>query len=116
VHDLSCPDDIAAKGRPDCLVPKADAQKRDLPRKMLDQIDADSRFLWSAGAGRDQDVIRFSLFNLFRSDLVVAANLDLAPQFANVLHQVVSERIVIVEDKDHAKTYITRFRISKLYA
>src|SRR5436305_7727389 len=104
MHDLFGTDNIAAKGRPDCLMPKADPKNRDLPRKVFDQINADSSLLWSAWAGRDQDMIGLSLFDFFRSDLVIAAHLDLLPQFAQVLHQVVSERIVVVEDEDHAKT------------
>jgi hypothetical protein len=33
---------------------------------------------------------------------VVAANLDVSAQFAQVLDEVVSERIVVIEDEDHA--------------
>jgi len=106
MHDLSRPDDIAAKRRPDCLVPEADAKKRDLPRKMFDQIDADPSFLRRAGAGRDQDMIGLPLFNFFRSDLIVAAHLNLLPQFPDVLYEVVGEGIVIVEDKDHLEPLI----------
>src|SRR5436305_10222401 len=102
MHDLFGTDDIAAKGRPDCLMPKADTKNRDLPHKVFDQINADSGFLRRTRSGRDQDMIGLSLFDFFRSDLVIAAHLDLLPQFAQVLHQVVSERIVVVEDVDHA--------------
>src|SRR5690242_5184906 len=80
VHHLSRPDDIAAKGRPDCLMPKADAKKRNLPRNMSDQLNADSGLLWRARARRNQDVIGLPLLNFFRSDLVVAAHLNLLPQ------------------------------------
>ncbi len=42
-------------------------------------------------------------FNLFHRQLVVAAHHDLRAQFAQVLDQVVGERIVVVEDKDHGE-------------
>jgi hypothetical protein len=34
-------------------------------------------------------------------DLIVAAHFDLSPEFPEILNQVVSERIVIVENEDH---------------
>jgi hypothetical protein len=43
-----------------------------------------------------------SAFSL-RSDLIVAADFHLRAQFAQHLHQVVGERIVIVEDKNHGQ-------------
>jgi hypothetical protein len=40
--------------------------------------------------------------DLFAAYLVIAPHLDLLPQFAQILNQVVGEGIVIVEDEDHA--------------
>ena len=39
--------------------------------------------------------------DLFDGYFVVAANLYLGAQFAKVLDEVVSERIVVIEDEDH---------------
>jgi hypothetical protein len=41
------------------------------------------------------------LLDLSYGDFVVAANLYLGAQFAKVLDEVVSERIVVIEDEDH---------------
>ncbi len=44
--------------------------------------------------------------------LIVAANLNFRTQFAQVLHQVVSEGIVIVEDKDHGALKTAYIRLN----
>jgi hypothetical protein len=41
-------------------------------------------------------------FDLFDGHFVVAANLNPSAQFAQVLDEVVSKRIVVIEDKDHS--------------
>jgi hypothetical protein len=38
---------------------------------------------------------------LLNANFVIAANLDLSTEFAQVLDKVVGKRIVIVEDEDH---------------
>ena len=43
-------------------------------------------------------------------DLVVAAHHDLFAQFAQVLHQVVGERVVVVENEDHGSG--SRFEVT----
>ena len=68
---------------------------------MADQFDADAGFLRSAGSGRNDDALGVHRLDLSDGHFVVAANLDFGAQFAQVLDEVVSERIVVVEDEDH---------------
>src|ERR1700692_1684331 len=68
---------------------------------MTDQFDANACFLRSAWPGRNHDSVRAHGLNFFERHLVVAANLDLRAQFAQVLDEVISERIVVIEDEDH---------------
>src|ERR1700687_5852175 len=68
---------------------------------MADQFDADAGFLRSAGSGRNDDALGTHRLDLSDRHFVVAANLYLGAQFAKVLDEVVSERIVIIEDEDH---------------
>src|ERR1019366_9766611 len=48
------------------------------------------------------DLLRLHRLDFSNRHFVVAANLHLGTQFAQVLDQVVSERIVVVEDEDHS--------------
>jgi hypothetical protein len=68
---------------------------------MADQFDADAGFLRGAGSGRKHDAFGVHRLDLSYGDFVVAANLYLGAQFAKVLDEVVSERIVVIEDEDH---------------
>jgi hypothetical protein len=68
---------------------------------VTDQFDADASLLRSAGARRNHDPLGAQSFDFIHAHLIIAADLDFRAQFSEVLDQVVSERIVIVEDKDH---------------
>ena len=96
-------DDSAAKGLADGLMSKADAEHRNLPREVADQVDADTRFMRRAGPGRNHDAFRAHAFDLVDRHLIVAANLNVGAQFPDVLHQVVGKRIVVVEYENHRR-------------
>ncbi len=68
---------------------------------MADQFDADAGFLRGAGSGRKHDAFGVHRLDLSDGYFVVAANLYLGAQFSEVLDEVVSERIVVIEDEDH---------------
>src|SRR3982074_1417338 len=55
-----------------------------------------------AWTGRDHDALRPHRFRLGYRNLIVAANLDLRSQFAEILDQVIGERIVVTEYEDQA--------------
>ena len=107
MHQLMRADNVPAKSRADRLVSQAHAQDRPLPGKVLDQVNADARLLRRAGSGRNQDVAGTHPLDFLRRDLVIAADLHLLSQLAQILDQVVSEGIVIVEDEYHARTSTT---------
>ena len=67
---------------------------------MADEVDADARFVRSTRPGRNDDAFRMQIFDFFHRDLIVAAHLNLRAQFADVLDQVVSEGIVVVENEN----------------
>src|ERR1051326_5724803 len=101
VHELVRTYYVAAKSRANRLMPQTNTQHRTLAGKMLDQINADPRFLWRAWAGRNQNVAGPHGFDFGRRDLVIAAHFNLLSQLAEILDKVVSEGIVIVEHEDH---------------
>jgi hypothetical protein len=85
-------------------VSEANTQDWNFAREMADQLDADAGFVRGAGAGRDDDSIGLQSFDIIDSELVVAADLDIGTQFAQVLDKVVGKRVVVVEDEDHSGT------------
>ncbi len=97
---------LAAKCLSDRLMAQTDAQDRRSPRRtghVLYQRNQNSGIMGRARARRQHNPLRVQGFDLFRRQLVVAANHNLRAQFAQVLHEVVSERIVVVEDENHAE-------------
>jgi len=94
-------DNLAAKRHANGLMTEADAEDGKFSGEALDQLDRNARLLRGAGAGRDDDALRLTANNLLHSDLVVAMHFDGATQFAEVLREVVGERIVVVEKQNH---------------
>jgi len=88
--------DFPAEGRADGLMAEANAENGKFSGKPLDELDRDASLLGSARAGRNDDALGFAAGNFFDSDFVVAMDFDSATQFAKILSQVVSERIVVV--------------------
>src|SRR2546429_5601493 len=103
VHQVLRAHYLASEGSADRLVSEADSEQRhvSLAREMADQFDADAGFLRSTGSGRKHDAFGVHRLDLSHGDFVVAANFYLGAQFAKVLDEVVSERIVVIEDEDH---------------
>jgi hypothetical protein len=80
---------------------EADAEDWYSAGEVLDQINADAGVLRPARTGRHHDALRLHILNVSNRDLVVAVNLDRSSEFAQILDEVVSKRIVIVEYEDH---------------
>src|SRR5689334_9619495 len=93
-------DDASAECFADRLMPKAHAQDGYFACKMTDQVDADARFVRSTWSGGNDDAFGVQIFDFFQSDLIIAAHFNLRAQFADVLDEVVSERIVVVENEN----------------
>jgi hypothetical protein len=80
---------------------------------MADQFDADAGFLRSTGSGGNDDALGAHRLDLSDGHLVVAANLNLGAQFAKVLDEVISERIVVIEDEDHRVIVAVKKQVSE---
>src|SRR5258708_30667389 len=102
-NTLLCANSIPAKGGANGLVPQAHAENRPPAGKIPDQFNAPTGLLRRARPRRDHNVAGVHVFNLRHRDLIVPPHFNLLSQLAEVLHQVVSEGIVVVENKDHGK-------------
>ena len=103
MHQLPGVHDPAAEGLPDALVAETYAEDRDLTRKALDQRHRDAGFVGRARSGRNHDVRRPQRSHFFERYFVVAKHDDLLFQLTEVLHQVVRERIVVVDHEQHVR-------------
>ena len=84
------------------LVPKAHAEDRNILGKSVEYLKRNARRVRCSRAGRDQDLFRLQIaFYLVHRDLVVAKDLHLGSELAEVLDEVVRERIVIVDYQQH---------------
>jgi len=101
VHKVLGANHLPAESSANCLVSQADTKQRNFAGEVPDQFDADASVLWGAGAGRNDNALGTHRFNVTNFYLIVAAHLNQRAQFADVLDQVVSKRIVVIEDEDH---------------
>src|SRR4051812_30181367 len=94
-------DDGAAEGLGERLVAEADAQRRHPGLgEALDDVEADPRLVGRARTGRDDDAVGPAREQLLDVRGVVAHDVELAAQLAQVLDEVVGERVVVVDDED----------------
>ena len=103
VHQPAGADDLRPERLADRLVPQAHAQQRNLPGKALDARHGNAGLVGRAGAGRNDQVRRPPGLDLLQRDLVVAVDLQLQRrvELAQPLHEVVGERVVVVDQQDH---------------
>src|SRR5437764_9704007 len=113
MHQVRGADNVAAESFANGLMSQADSEYWNLAGKVADQVDADARFIRSAGARGDHNPLGIHVFDLVHRDLIIASNFHLAAKFADVLHQVVGERIVVVEYENQIVPPVSAYRISE---
>src|SRR6266478_927296 len=101
VKNLRRANDFAAERRADGLMAETHTENREFPRQSANQIDANSSVLRCAWTRRNYNAFRLAARNFLDRNFVVAMHLDIAAQFAEILRQVVGERIVVVEQQNH---------------
>src|SRR6185437_5111592 len=101
VHQHLGADDAGAKGLTDALMAEADAEDGDAAGEVLDGRHADAGFERGAGTRRNDQSRGLQGFDPGQGHLIVAADLDGLSQLAEVLGEVVGERVVVVEEEDH---------------
>src|SRR5205085_8572893 len=83
------------------LVAETHAERRDPGlRHALDGLERDARNIRRAGAGRDDAPLKAAGEQLIDCRAIVAHRVHVGPQLSEVLHEVVGERVVVVDDED----------------
>src|SRR5215813_7609724 len=98
VHNFAGAHDISTEGSPDRLVSQTDAEHRFLSGKIFQEINADAGLLRSAWAGGNHNMGRLEPLDFLACDLVVTPHFYFLTHFTKVLHQVVGEGVVIIEN------------------
>ena len=75
--------------------------RRSLVAHLRDDLHRDARIFGPPRPRRDNDARRLGGANLVEGDGVVAHHKRRGAKLAQILHEVISERIVVVEEKNH---------------
>lgn len=97
VHDPAGADDLAAKNLADRLMAKTNAEDRDLAGEKSDDFFREARIFWCPGAGRDDDPFGPQFLDLRDAYFVVAIDLELFAQLAEILDEIIGERVVVID-------------------
>ena len=85
----------------DRLVAEADAERRNPRPEPPDHVDRDAGVGRPAGAGGDDDVRRRELLRFVGRDRIVPEHAHLRAELLEEVHEVVGERVVVVDDEEH---------------
>src|SRR5690606_30940589 len=69
--------------------------------KCIDSRHRNPCLIGRAGTGRNDNSLRFERRNITDGNLVVTDNFNLCLELAKILHQDVSERIIVVDHQNH---------------
>src|SRR3989338_5150733 len=92
VHQMFGVDDLAAVSITDRLMPEAHAEDRNLSSETPDKFNAYPCVFRTSRAGRNDDSLRFHDLDLIKRQRVIAADLQVRPQLAEILDEVVGDR------------------------
>ncbi len=103
VHQAPRADDLAAERLADGLMAQAYSQDRQLAGELADAFHRDAGFGRGTRSGRDDQPVGLTGEDLVDRDLIVAVDADIERgiDFPQPLHEVVGERVVVVDDLDH---------------
>jgi hypothetical protein len=80
------------------LMPETDSEHGDFSREVLDGFGRDSPILDRfARTWRDDKVVRLESDQIIERDLVIAKDTDIRSEFSKVLHEVIGERVIVID-------------------
>src|SRR5215216_1718319 len=98
VHQLGRANHLASKRLSDGLVAQTHTQQGYLPREARDHIQSYSGIVRRSWTRRNDDSLRSqTVFNLVNRDVIVPTHFNRLTKLAEILDEVVSKRIVVVD-------------------
>src|SRR4051812_28658180 len=82
-------------------MPEAHTQQRRSRAELADDFIANAGFVWRARTGRDDDFLGLHCGDFVDGDFVVALYHGHSAEFPEVLHEVVGEAVVVIDDQEH---------------
>src|SRR3569623_231804 len=101
VHHLTRVHYSAAEGLTDTLVAETHAKQRKYSGIPADDVERHARLVGRTWARRDHDMVGSEAPDLLDADLIIAVHAHIGAELAQILHQVVGERIIIVDHQQH---------------
>ncbi len=99
MHHLWGSDNRCSEDLGDALVAKADTENRHAASEHADHVHTDAGVLWPSRPGRDKYTIGCKVHHPVDVDCIVTHDCGRGAQFAQVLHEVVREGIIVVHDE-----------------
>ena len=88
-------------------MPEANAEQgRFRLRRPFDEIEANAGLVRRAGSRRQHDMRRLERHRFGCRQCVVTAHIDLRPQFAEIMREVVDEAVVVIDQKQHGENNV----------
>src|SRR3569623_1116998 len=100
-HHLTRVHYSAAEGLTDTLVAETHAKQRNFSGITADDVERHARLVGRTWARRDHDMVGSEAPDLIDADLIIAVHAHIGAELAQILHQVVGERIIIVDHQQH---------------
>jgi hypothetical protein len=97
MHQALSADDVPAVRFGYALMTEANAENRNLLTEAQNDFLTDTSFAWRAGAWRNADVLWSYRCDFINRDFIVAFDQNIAAKLAEILREVVGERIVVVD-------------------
>ena len=97
MHQAGRADHLAAERLADGLMAETNAQQRNSAGVFLDQFEADAGSVRIARPRRKDDAARIQRQRIVGAERIITINLHLGPEFAQIVHEVVGEAVVIVD-------------------
>lgn len=88
---------------------ETDSKQRDRFSELTNHIAADTGFCRSAGPRRNTDPLRRFFPDFIERDLIVPMDFHFCAQFTEVLDEVISKGVVVVDHEEHRHECRSRF-------
>ena len=105
MHQSSCAYNFASECLSDGLMPKADTKNWEEPGTAGYCLNRNAGLSRRARAWRHKQMGWCKLDNVINRDLVITFDHHFSAEFAEIVDDVIGERVVIIDDKDHGVAF-----------